>query len=109
MPSMMNLFSEPLAPSIWMPPAYDSWLAPGAVPTTDRKSRPRGIFSMMSLLIVANDALCFTSMSGDSPVTSTISVSPPTCSVRSIFSSCPRANSASDLWGVNPSRTAVIV
>jgi hypothetical protein len=78
MPSTMKRFSEPLAPSTWMPPAYASWLVPGAWLTTDVKSRPRGIFSMISLLTVAKDAFCLTSISGDSPVTSTVSESPPT-------------------------------
>ena len=47
MPSTMNLFSEPLAPSTWMPPATLHCWCRAPVATTLVKSRPFGIRSMV--------------------------------------------------------------
>ena len=109
MPSMMNRFSEPDAPSICAsPPALDSACAPGAVWMTDVKSRPFGMRSMTSFPIVANDAFCLTSISGDSAVTCTVSVTVATLSVRFTESNWPRESvTAATLAGAKPDRLAV--
>jgi hypothetical protein len=109
MPSMMNRFSDPDAPSIWVPPAFDSALAPGATWMTSVKSRPFGMRSIISLVTVAKAAFCLTSMSGDSPVTCTVSATPPTDIVMSILSSRPSDRTALIFCAVKPCSVAVIV
>ena len=47
---------------------------------------------MTSAEMLAGDAFCLTSMSGDSPETCTLSVTPPTASDRSIFRIWPSSS-----------------
>jgi hypothetical protein len=107
MPSMMKRFSEPDDPSIWMPPLRDSSCAPGANETTEVKSRPFGSRSMSSLWMLANAAFCLVSMSGDSPVTSTVSETPAIESVKVTLRSWPSARSTKAFEGAKPSSVAV--
>jgi len=52
-----------------MPASIDSLLAPGAMVTSEVKSRPRGSLSTISFRMFWNEALCLTSTIGDSAVT----------------------------------------
>ncbi len=88
-PSTMKRFSEPLDPSMLMPPPRVSLLVPGAVVTALVKSRPLGIRSMTSFWMLADAAFCFTSMSGDSAVTCTASLTPPIWSAKLTLRICP--------------------
>ena len=86
-----------------MPPERGSWLAPGACVTTVVKSRPRGSLFSVSAVMLVDRALCLVSMIGDSAVTETVSVTPPTASARSIVRIWPRRSSMfSVLAGVKP-------
>ena len=104
----MKRFSEPLAPSIMMPPPRPSLLVPGAVVTTLVKSRPFGMRSMTSFWMLAEAAFCLTSMMGDSAVTCTASLTPAIASAKLTFSTCPSdRRTSSNFWGWNPARVAL--
>ena len=80
-----------------------SLLAPGAWVTIELKSRPFGSFSNVSDEMFVLRALCLVSMMGDSAVTDTVSVTPPTASARSMVRIWPRRSSMfSVLAGVKP-------
>ncbi len=95
-PSITKRLSAPLAPSIWMPRLRDSLVMPGAQVTSGTKSRPFGMRSMISACTFAPAAFCLTSISGDSAVTFTFSVTPPTASERSTLRICPSSSRTSD-------------
>ena len=102
-PSTMNRLSAPLAPSIWMPLLRDSLSMPGDDVAIAVKSRPLGMRSMTTFWMSAPAAFCLTSISGASDFTCTLSATPPTAMVRSIFSTCPSSSCTLDaLAAVNP-------
>ena len=73
---------------------------------TSVKSRPFGILLIVSLWIDENDAFCLTSMRGDSPVTWTVSATPPTPSVSARLMVWPRVSDAWDFAVLKPWRVA---
>ena len=107
MPSMTKRFSEPEEPSIEMPPACDSFVAPAAWETTSVKSRPRGMRSMRSreMLVVVEDEVM--SIALDSPTTLTVSVTVARPRVKSTLAVLPTVRSTELSPVAKPEREAL--
>src|SRR5258708_30904071 len=110
MPSTTYRFSAALAPSLMMPLDLLSWFVPGACVSIVVKSRPCGRRLICSARMLVARVLCLTSTSGLSPVTCTVSDTPPTPSEKSTFLTVPRFTSTSACFpGLNPARLALTV
>ena len=83
-PSTTYRFSAALEPSTVKPfPDFSSWLTPGACVMSDVKSRLCGSNSICSARMFVARVLCLTSMTGETAITCTVSVTPPTGSAKS--------------------------
>ncbi len=90
-PSIMNEFSEPLAPSIWNPPLRGSCRAAGASFSRLAMFVPFGRFSMAAAVTLVWIVVWATSTVGVSAETVTCSATPPTFREKSMVVVLPMA------------------
>jgi hypothetical protein len=106
-PSTTKRFSEPEAPSIIKPPPRASLLVPGICVRTLSRPRPFGIKSINSESTLAVTAFALTSMIGDSAVTETVSVRPPSFMTNRWRAACRASRPHRRPTPTNPWRVAV--
>src|SRR5438270_6315651 len=82
-PSTTYWFSRPLPPPIdgFEVPVPPPLLTPGATYSVSASDRPTGSRDSIALSRLAPAVVVWVSTTGEAPVTSTVSVSPPTCIV----------------------------